>query len=281
MAAIDRVPVDVVSLEEAGRFSAHRVGAVMIRQAYLYRRTLHRWLEIFYWPVMELLVFGFLSLYLRENPDTSAVAAILLGALLLWDILFRAQQSVAVGFLEDVWSRNVLNVWASPIRPSEYITGTILVGVLRVSIGAAVAVTLALVLFDFNLFTMGVSLYPFLLLLLVMGWAIGVVTTALILRFGQGVEELAWALVFLFQPFSAVFYPVEQLPGVMRAIAFVVPASHVFEGMRQIIFGGPFPARDLALAAVMDIGYIVLAWLLFSRMLRRVRERGLLSRFGE
>lgn len=188
---------------------------------------------------------------------------------------------MAVGFLEDVWSRNVLNVWASPIRPSEYITGTILVGVLRVSIGAAVAVTLALVLFDFNLFTMGVSLYPFLLLLLVMGWAIGVVTMALILRFGQGVEELAWALVFLFQPFSAVFYPVEQLPGVMQAIAFVVPASHVFEGMRQIIFGGPFPARDLGLAAVMDVGYIVLAWLLFSRMLRRVRERGLLSRFGE
>jgi ABC-2 type transport system permease protein len=270
-----------VTVRSSSRFSLHRVGAVMLRQAYLYRRTFHRWLEIFYWPTMELLVWGFLTVYLERTDGVSNVAKFILGALLLWDILFRAQQTVAVGFLEDVWGRNVLNMWASPIRPSEYVIGTIAIGLLRIAIGAAVAMTLAFLFFDFSIFTLGLSLLPFLVLLLAMGWAIGLVSTALILRFGQGFEELAWALVFLFQPFSAVFYPVDVLPPWAEAIANAIPASHVFEGMRRILNGGPFPTGELLAAVVLDVLYLLGAWALFTFMLRQVRRRGLLSRFGE
>jgi len=273
MAAVDLAPT-------AHGFSLRRVGGVMLRQAYLYRRTFHRWLEIFYWPTMELLVWGFLTTYL-EDSNAGGVAKFLLGALLLWDILFRAQQTVAVGFLEDVWGRNVLNVWASPIRPLEYVTGTVAIGLVRIVIGAAVAMTLAWVLFGFGVLALGLSLLPFVVALLLMGWAIGLVSTALILRFGQGFEELAWALVFLFQPFCAVFYPVSQMPEAIQPIARAIPASYVFEGMRQVLDGGAFPGAELVAAFVLDALYLLGGWALFAWMLRQVRERGLLSRFGE
>jgi len=263
-------------------FSWGRVGGVMLRQAYLHKRTLHRWMEILYWPTLDVLLWGFITLYLARNQSgLPGVVAFFLGALILWDILFRAQQSVAIGFLEDVWSNNLLNVWISPVKPVEYLTGSILIGVARVGIGVGVAIGLAAAVYGFNFFSIGVSLAPFILTLAVMGWAIGILTTALILRFGPSVEELAWALAFLFQPFSAVFYPVRVLPVVMRGIAHVVPASHVFEGMRQVLARGAFPSAELVRAAGLDLLYLIIAVLYFTRVLRIVRDRGLLSRFGE
>jgi ABC-2 type transport system permease protein len=260
-----------------------RISGVMLRQMYLYKRTLHRWLEAVYWPVLDITLWGLLSRYIADTDPTSRIGFGLLGALISWDILFRAQQSVSVGFLEDMWSRNVLNVWSTPIRAWEYVGGTVLVGIVRVTLGAVIAIGIAGFAFGFNfVLEVGLPLVPCLLALLLMGWSVGVATTAAILRLGQGAEELAWALAFLFQPFSAVFYPVDVLPSWMRAIAFFVPASHVFEGMRAILLEhAGLPLGELAWAFAMDVLYIAGAAGLFAWSLSQVRERGLLSRFGE
>jgi ABC-2 type transport system permease protein len=260
-----------------------RISAVMLRQMYLYKRTFYRWLEAVYWPTLDIVMWGLFATYLSKNPTTGRLGFALLGALICWDILFRAQQSVAVGFLEDMWSRNVLNIWATPIRAWEYVSGTILVGVLRVASGAGIAILIAGIAYGFNFFAqIGLPVIPFVLALCLMGWAIGIFTTALILRLGQGAEELAWALAFLFQPFSAVFYPVSSLPRAMRAIAFWIPASHVFEGLRAIIIrGAGFPTSELVRAFTIDALYMAVAVWLFRWALRQVRERGLLARFGE
>lgn len=260
-----------------------RVSAVMLRQMYLYKRTLHRWLEAVYWPVLDITLWGLLSRYIAKTDPSSRIGFGLLGALISWDILFRAQQSVSVGFLEDMWSRNVLNVWSTPIRAWEYVSGTVLVGIVRVSLGAGIAIGIAGLAFGFNFMAqVGLPLIPCLLALLLMGWSVGIATTAAILRLGQGAEELAWALAFLFQPFSAVFYPVSVLPGWMRGIAFMVPASHVFEAMRAILLRRQaLPVSELAWAFAIDALYVAGAAAVFAWSLRKVRERGLLSRFGE
>lgn len=270
-------------------FSVRRILAVMLRQAYLYKRTFHRWLEILYWPALDITLWGFITIYFSKRAGAGNVVIMtILGALILWDILFRAQQSVAVGFLEDTWSRNILNIWASPIRASEYVTGQILVGIIRVAIGASVAIVLGWFFYGFSFFSIGLPLIPFIIALAVMGWSVGVVTTALILRLGQGAEELAWALAFLFQPFSAVFYPVSVLPGWVQAISHAIPASHVFQGLRHWIGTGsfpsehgPFPAGQLAWALGLDAVYALVAWAVFAWALKQVRDRGLLSRYGE
>lgn len=261
--------------------SAGRILAIVQRQAFLYKRTFHRWLDLFYWPIVDLILFGFIQLYIQRQPGVSRAAGFFLGAVILWDILFRSQQAVSVGFLEDVWSRNVLNVFASPIRPWEYITGTIVTGVIRMVVGSTFAVLVARVFYDFNLLTIGIALVPLVVGLAAMGWAIGIVATAVILRFGEGAETLAWALAFLFQPISAVFYPVSVLPGVLQPIARATPASHAFSGMRQILRGGGVPGRQILATFVLDAIYMAGAAGLFTFLLRQVKQRGLLSRFGE
>jgi len=174
-------------------------------------------MEIFYWPLLDLLVWGFITVYLAQfRQSLPGFVTFFIGALILWDILFRSQQGISVSFLEDVWAKNLLNLFASPLSPREYILSLMLVSVVKLVTVAAIMAALAWIFYSFNIFLIGISLIPFVLNLIVMGWAIGIITTALILRFGQEAEVLAWALGFLFMPISAVFYPVSVLPPFLQ-----------------------------------------------------------------
>jgi len=253
-----------------------------MRHLYLYKRSLPRLMEIFYWPFLDLLLWGFISLYLvRFREGMPNFVAFLLGALILWDILFRSQQGISVSFLEDVWARNLLNLFASPLKPMEYISGLVLVSFFKITIAGAVLSLLAWLLYSFNIFVIGISLVPFILSLVVLGLAIGIFTTALILRFGQQAEVLAWGIALIFQPVSAVFYPVSVLPPFLQAIARYVPASYVFEGMRAVVTTGKFPLTELLWSFGLDAVYLLAALLIFCRVLRVVRKLGLLARVGE
>ncbi|MEE9614166.1 MAG: ABC transporter permease, partial [Thermodesulfobacteriota bacterium] len=211
-----------------------RILAYTTRHLYLYKRSLPRLMEIFYWPLLDLLVWGFISLYLARYGGKGLLpdfVAFFVGALILWDILFRCQQGLSISFLEDMWSRNLLNVFVSPFTPVEYVCSLLVISSIKLALASTVLVTLALMLYSFNIFVLGFPLIPLVCNLIIMGWSIGIITTAVILRYGQEAEVLAWGIAFLFQPVSCVFYPVEILPPVLQTIAWFVPASHVFEGM--------------------------------------------------
>jgi ABC-2 type transport system permease protein len=240
-------------------------------------------MEIFYWPFLDLLVWGFVSLYLARmgGEGLPNFVAFFLGALILWDILFRSQQGISVSFLEDVWSRNLLNLFVSPLRPIEYIFSLMLVSAVKIVLVGIVLAGLAWLFYSFNVFIIGVSLIPFILSLVALGWAIGIVTTSLILRFGQQAEVLAWGIAFLFQPVSAVFYPVSVLPPFLQAIAKCVPSAHVFEGMRAVLSDGVFPLERLAGAFGLNVVYLVVSFIFFYRVFRTVRRKGLLAKIGE
>ncbi len=263
----------------------HRISAMFLRHIYLYRHSLTRLVEIFYWPLLDLLVWGFVSLYITKlsgNGETTPnFLGIFLGALILWDILFRSQQGISVSFLEEVWARNFLNLFVSPLTIGEYLVSLMLVAVFKVVVVFLISALLAWMLYSFNLFIIGIYLIPFMLSLVILGWAIGILTTGLILRFGQQAEVLAWGVAFLFQPISAVFYPVSVLPKFLQKLALVIPASYVFEGMRAIIFGRTFPADKLLKAFALNAVYLGLALVFFFRMFKQVRARGLLAKMGE
>ncbi len=261
--------------------SLRRVWAVFLRQAYLYRRSFPRALEVFYWPTLDILLWGFVSIYLQKSSaGLPRFVAFFLGALILWDILFRAQQGITVSFLEDMWARNLINLFVSPMRVSEYLAGLVLVSILKVVISFVVMSTLAGLFYSFSIFKLGLLLLPMVLNLVAMGWAIGIVTMALILRFGQEAEVLAWAVAFLFMPISAVFYPVDVLPPLLRGVAFFVPSSHTFEAMRGAI-NGDIRVVELATATVENAVYIVLSLIFFRLIYRNALKRGVLPKIGE
>ena len=259
--------------------NAERVFALLLRQLYLYRRSMIRMLEIVYWPVMDLLVWGFVSLYIGRLRGGGALAiAFLLGGMILWDIFFRAQQAISVSFLEDIWTRNLINVFVSPVSTLEFILAMLLLGVMKVIVTGLLLSTLALALYTFNIFQYGLALIPFVLNLLLSAWGIGIITTAMILRFGQGAETLAWAIPFLFQPFSAVFYPVAVLPGLLRPVAYALPSTHAFEGMRAVMSGGGINWDRVTWAFGENVVLLALSGAVFAVVMHVARDRGLLLR---
>jgi ABC-2 type transport system permease protein len=259
--------------------SAERIFALLLRQLNLYRRSMIRMLEIIYWPVMDLLVWGFLSQYVGRFRGGGALAvAFLLGGMILWDIFFRAQQAISVSFLEDIWTRNLINVFVSPISTLEFILAMLLLGVMKVIVTGVLLSALALALYTFNIFQYGLPLIPFVLNLLLSAWGIGVITTAMILRFGQGAETLAWAIPFLFQPFSAVFYPVAVLPAALRPLALALPTTHAFEGMRTVLSSGGIAWERVGWALGENVVLLVVAASVFAIVMHVARTQGLLLR---
>ena len=263
--------------------SPRRLWGLCLRQIYLYRRSLSRLLEIFYWPTMDLLLWGFVTLYLQRASagGMPVFVSYFIGALILWDVLFRAEQGISVSFLEDMWSRNLINIFVSPVKVTEYIFALIVISALKVIAAFTVTSSLGWIFYSFDIFKLGAALLPLALNLVAMGWAIGIFTTALILRYGLEAEILAWALAFLFLPFSAVFYPVEVLPHALRAVAMLIPASHAFEGMRAVIRNGVFPARQIVFASGLNLLYLAISAWFFMRVYKKALVRGIIPKIGE
>ena len=260
----------------------HRILALVARHLYLYRRSPPRIMEIFYWPFLDLVIWGFITVYLtRFQSQVPGFVTFFLGALILWDMLFRSQQGITISFLEELWARNLMNLFASPLKPSEFLAATMIMSIFKVTAVAVVMTLCALLFYSYNVFMIGLWLIPFILNLVLTGWVIGVFTTSLIMRFGQEAEVLAWSMVFLFQPISCVFYPMEILPGWLKPVAWANPAAHIFEGMRAVLGAAGAPSVSLAWAVGLNGLFLVIAVWWFYRTFAYCKDQGLLVRIGE
>ena len=255
--------------------------ALVLRYLFLYTRGPVRFIELLFWPIMELVVWGNLSVWLENSKGGSAVPTFipwLIGGVILWDVLFRAQQAVAISFLEDVWTKNLVNLFVAPIRPIEYVAAGFIVGILRILVTLVVLCLLAGTAFQFNIFQFHWHLLPFFGLLMFFGWSLGMLSTALIMRWGQAAESLAWAVPFLIQPIAAVYYPIAGLPLWAQKLGWLLPCTPVFEGMRAVLKTGVLDGRLLAISAVSNVLWMVGAAGVYLWVLRRGRETGTLTR---
>jgi len=266
----------------ARAFSGRRVMAMVRRYWYLLRGSWPRIVELMYWPLIQMVLWGFITIHLADNSTWVAQAAgVLLTGVLLWDVLFRGQLGYALAFLEEMYSRNLGQLFVSPLRPGELVIAMMVTSLLRTLIGMLPAVLLAIPLFEWNIFSLGLPLAAFFFNLLVLGWAIGMMVTALILRVGLGGESLAWFVIFLLVPVSAVYYPVDVLPAWLQWVAWAFPPVYVFEGMREVLFDGVFRWDLLAGALVLNIVYLCIGAALFLWSFQVARHRGLLLQTGE
>ncbi len=263
--------------------SGRRIWGLVYRHLALYRRSWPRMLELAYWPALQMLIWGFTASFIagRSNQPVAIAAGTLLGGVLLWEVALRSQMGVALSFLEEVWSRNLAHVFVSPLRPWEMVAGMMVVSLMRVVIGVLPAILLAWLLYAFNLFAMGPIVIVFFLNLTVMGWWVSLAVLSLILRHGAGAEALAWSVLFGLTPFSAVFYPVSVLPAAIRPIAYALPSSHVFEGMRAAMNDGVVRWDHLAWAFGLNIAWAIVAVWLFAGQFRHARQGGALLNIGE
>ena len=257
------------------------IAGIVLRQIYLLRGSPVRLFPMVTWVAIDIVLWGFITRYLNSvsDPGTNFVPT-LLGAVLLWDFCTRIMQGVSTAFLEDVWARNFLNLFAAPLSIAEYVSGLVLTSVLTSSIGLATMLVLATAVFGLDFFSLGASLVLFLAVLFLFGITLGVVGSAMVLRLGPASEWLLWPLPAVLAPFAAVFYPLATLPAWMRGVARLLPPSYVFEGMRALLAGRGFPAAMLAEGSVLALIELLLAGALYARVYRHAVRTGLLARYS-
>lgn len=271
---VDQAPAD--------GFCWQRVGGILLRHVYILRGSWPRLLELAYWPLVQMVLWGFITQFFMGHSSWVAEAAgVLVSAVLLWDVLFRSNLGVALPFIEEMWSRNLAQLFISPLKPVELITALMLMSLIRTIISVTPAAFLALPLYDVWVFALGPGLIAFFTHLLIMGWSIGLFMAAILLRFGLGAESLIWLGMFLFAPFSGIYYPIETLPDWLQPLAWALPSAHVFEGMRAVLFDGHFRWDFFWQASALNLLYLGLSAGFFLWMVGRAREKGLLLSQGE
>lgn len=263
-------------------YSPRRVAAMVLRYWYLLRSSWARLIELIYWPAVQMLMWGFLQVYIGQNASFFARAGgVFIGAVLLWDILFRGQLGFAISFLEEMYARNLGNLMMSPLRPSEFITALMIMSIVRLAIGLVPVSILAIAFFGFNLYGLGLALAAFFANLILTSWSVGIFVSGLVLRNGLGAETLAWSIMFLLLPITCVYYPVTTLPDVLQYFAWALPPTYVFEGMRALLIDHVFRADLMLQALALNAALIVAAIAAFRMLVDSARKQGALLQSGE
>jgi len=261
--------------------SFQRCGAIMLRQFYLMRGSAARVLPLFAWVGVDMVLWGFMSRYLSAIAAAGLnFIATLLGAVLLWDFFTRVMQGVTMTFFEDVWSRNFLNIFASPLRISEYLAGLVMSSIVTSFVGLVFMLIVASGVFGLSFFSYGVVLIPGLLILFLFGIALGIAASGMVLRLGPAAEWFVWPIPAFMAPFAAVYYPIRTLPKWMQYIGGIIPPSYVFQNIRSIVSGGIVSWGPLIFGAGLAFAYLILASWFFWRMYRHGVRTGLIARYS-
>jgi len=247
--------------------SARRIYGLVLRYWYVIRSSWPRTAELIYWPLVQMLMWGFLQTYLAQTSSFAAKATgLFIGAVLLWDILVRSQLGFAVAFLEEIWSRNLGHLMMSPLRPAELVAALILVSLIKLMVAMVPVALLA---------------YAFFANLVMTSWSLGLISTGVVLRWGLGAESFAWLIVFVFLPLCCVYYPVSTLPSWLQTVALALPPTYVFEGLRAIVLRGDFVGHLMVKALALNAVYFAAGWATFAYFLQSARINGTLVQMGE
>jgi ABC-2 type transport system permease protein len=255
---------------------AHRIFAVILRHLYNFKHSYDRLTDVFYWPTLDLAVWGITSKFLVEmSSDASQTLFMVISGILLFIVVWRGQYEVTVNLLSELWDRNLVNLFVSPLKFSEWVTALFTIGIVKALISISFASFVAFLLYQTNIFSLGFYLIPFVCMLIMSGWAIGVIVAAIILKFGSKVQTLAWTVAGAVVPFSAVYFPVAVLPKWAQYIAYSIPTSYIFQGSRDVIFNGYLNWNYVAISFILNVFYLSIGLYFLNRSFKAALKKGL------
>jgi ABC-2 type transport system permease protein len=265
-----------------GGIAPHRIGAMVRRYWYLLMSSWPRLLELIYWPALQIITWGFLQSFISQNAGFFARAGgTLIGAVILWDILFRGQLGFSISFLEEMWARNLGNLMMSPLKPIEFLISLMIMSLIRLAIGVIPMTLIAFLFFRFNFYSIGLPLIVFFCNLIFTSWSIGIFVSGLVLRNGLGAESIVWTLMFGIMPLACIYYPVTVLPHWLQYVAWSLPPTYVFEGMRALLTNGVFRADLMVVSFAINVVLFIASFAIFLALLRSARRHGSLIQSGE
>lgn len=258
----------------------NRVYAIILRNLFSFKHSFDRLSDVFYWPVIDLILWGLTSAYFTKYAaNIPQIALLMLSGVLLWIIVWRGQSEITIGILDDLWNKNLINLFASPLKFSEWITALVVLGIIKAFISFSFGVLVAYLFYAISIFPYAFYIIPFALLLIMTGWSMGFFIAALILRFGTRIQTLAWTFPWVISPFSAVYYPVSALPDWAQKISSLIPTSYIFEGMREVVNTGNLDLMKIIMSFALNIIYLMLSICFLRSSFNKLMKRGLNSLF--
>jgi len=256
----------------------HRVYAIVIRHLLSIKHNFDRITDVFYWPAIDMFVWGLTSSYLSSGPWKMAnIIILIVSGLVFWTIAWRLPYETAISLLDDIWNRNLVNMFVSPLQFNEWLLAVGIISGLKALTSFVWSAILALVFFKVGILSFGPVIVPFIFLLFLTGWTLGFAITALVFRFGQKVQAFAWTLGAIIMPFSAIYYPVKVLPQWAQTIAHVVPTSYIFEGVRYFQATGKMDTQGILVSLTLNIFYFLISLYFLNKSFTRVLKIGLNS----
>lgn len=255
----------------------HRIYAIILRNFFAFRRNLDRLADSFYWPTIDLLMWGLTSQFFTMMGGGNNVILFVLSGLVMWLILWKSQYEISVNLLDELWNRNLINLFVSPLTFTEWLASSLIIGIIKVILSFLFAILLAYLLYTVKIFEYGFQLLPFMLILLLSGWTVGFTVTGLILRYGTKIQAFCWTLVWVFGPFSAIYYPVSILPNWAQQVSKFIPMSYAFEGMRGVLATGTIDYQKIAIGLGLVGIYLTLALIFVYKSFGKVMQKGLLK----
>lgn len=253
-----------------------------LRHLYLYKQSWTRLIEMMYWPILNIGLYGFISLSLvRRFGHADVMTEAFLGGLMLGEVFTRNIMSMLIMHMEEVWSRNLGHLFASPLRLRDYTGILITLGTTRSLIAIIPAYIAVYYLFDFSILKLGWHLPLYAALLCFNGWWFGLLIVSLLLRFGLAAEWLGWMGTWVLMPFMAPYYPVSILPHAFQAISWALPGTYVFESMKAQLATGEARPDYLGIALILNLIYFAIAAFIFASAFRSAKNSGGLIQMGE
>lgn len=255
---------------------ANRIYAITLRYLYLFKHNPDKLVDIFYWPLVDLILWGITGIFIKSlDPNYGRIVIIIVSGLIFWQVVWRGQIEVTINILEELWNKNLINIFATPLRFSEWVSSFIILGIMKLFVGLSFISGISYVLYKVNILIFGLYLVPFIILLIMTGWWIGIFVGSIILRYGSKIQNLAWSFPWAISPFSAIFYPVAILPVWAQKVALFFPTSYIFEGIREIINTGQIDGFKLLMSFTLNVVYLCLSLALLQLSFKKVLRKGL------
>jgi ABC-2 type transport system permease protein len=228
-----------------------------------------------YWPLVDTALWGITGTWLVETSGNAELIVAILTALVLWNIIWRAQQEVARNLMDEIWNNNLVNLFSTPLTTKEWMGGVLLLSVIKTTITLAVIIPIIMLLYTINVFAAGPWMVPFFLIAAMTGWWLGFISAGIVLLYRPKVQTVIWTLPGALLPFSAIYFPLDKLPEAAQVVSRAIPTTYAFESMRSLLLTGIVPLEYIAVAFVLNTIYLVLSLAFFAYSFRKSRELGL------
>lgn len=254
-----------------------RIKAILLHEWYHLRHAKETWVDLFWNPGVQMILFVLIARALSIGSE-SELGLYMLSGMIFWNVIWVGQYGMVIGALWEIWSDSLSSLFVSPLTMQEFLIGEMISGGVKAIAAVLISDLIARLFYGFSIVSLGWISLVYFLELIVFSWAVGMLILNLILRYGTDIQSLSWSVIFIVQPFGAVFYPLSILPDGIRTIALGLPPTYVFEAIREQITSGQVNLNLLFWASIVNLAWFGVGYLVLIKGWQAAKKSGAFAR---